>query len=851
MYSNPAGKDLAIQFNLIENVYEGLEQFKAAIVLTNNSAAPLSGNWSIYFNFLRMIFPESVSEGFHIQHINGDFFCLTPTPAFQPVAPNTPITIGFVAKYWAIKSIDAPVGFYIIYNDNDGNPLAPEAIKNFSIGAFSRPAQLIRHTGDHLPVPTALSRFEQDNNLHLLPKDDLSPISPKPVFLKKGTGVFKILPSHRIAHTPALKAEAQYLSNLLAESLGTPLVIVEGNIGEIRLGMGDVEMDGNLEKRASAAYHLEVHTNGIDIIATDATSVFYGIQSLRMLLGSNQESDTTAVSVAFIEIRDAAGFAYRGLHLDVGRNFHSIESIRKVLDMMALYKLNKFHFHLTDDEGWRIEIADLPELTQIGGRRGHTMTEKDCLLPSYGSGSDPNDPSSSGNGFYSRQQLIELLQYAHQLHIEVIPAIDFPGHARAAIRAMEARYHHYISLGDTAAAHAYLLTDWEDASVYESVQMWRKNVVNIGMESTYAFIEKVVDELISMYAEAGVALPMVHIGGDEVPEGVWMQSPACQQLMSLHPKLKDAQDLSDYFLRRVNQILSSRGILTAGWEEIAMTHKGGKRMPNPTFSGEQMVPYIWNTIWGGGEEEVAYALANSGYKVVLSNAPNLYFDFAYDKDPEEPGYYWGGYLNTENTFKFQPFDLYQCAEQDVLGNSIDAALKYKNAIRLTEKGRNNILGIQGQLWSETIRSAERIEYLLFPRMIALAERAWGNEPNWANEKDPVLRQDAYTAAWNEFANRLGQIELPRLDAMFGGIRYRIPLPGAKVENGVLKANVEFPGLDIRYTTDGTEPTVHSALYAEPVAVAETKVFLLKTFDRNGRSSRLATVEVTMPTAPTI
>jgi hexosaminidase len=843
MYNNPAGKDLAIQYNLIENVYEGLEQFNAALVLTNNSPEALSGNWSIYFNFLRMILPESVAEGFHIQHINGDFFCLTPTSAFEPLDPNNQVEIGFLAKYWSIKTTDAPAGFYIVYKDNDGNTLTPEAINNFSIGAFNRPAQMIRHAGDHLPVPTAQSRFEHDNNLNLLPQEQLSPISPKPVFLKNGAGFFQILPTHCIAYTPDLKSEAQYLSNILSESLGAPLAIIEGNIGNIRLEIGAVEMAENTEKSEPTAYLLDINTDGISIIGTDPSSVFYGIQSLRMLLGSHLESDTMALSVPFITVRDAPGFAYRGLHLDVGRNFHSIDSIHKLLDMMALYKLNKFHFHLTDDEGWRIEIPDLPELTQVGGRRGHTYTEKDCLMPSCGSGPDPDDPSSPGNGYYSRQEFIELLQYAQQLHIEVIPAIDFPGHARAAIRAMEARYDDYMSKGDTEGANAYLLTDWEDASVYESVQMWRQNVVNVGMESTYALIEKVVDELLSMYAEAGAALPMLHIGGDEVPQGVWLQSPACLRLMEKQPALKDAQDLADYFLQRVNQILSSRGIQTAGWEEIAMTHKGGTRLPNPTFSGEQVVPYIWNTIWGGGEEEVAYALANSGYKVVLSNAPNLYFDFAYDKAPEEPGYYWGGYLNTENTFKFQPFDLYQCAEQDVLGNAIDADLKYKNAIRLTEKGRNNILGIQGQLWSETIRSSERLEYMLFPRMIALAERAWANTPTWGNEKDPLLRQNAYAAAWNEFANRLGQIELPRLDALFGGIGYRIPLPGATIENGHLKANVAFPGLEIRYTTDGTEPTVDSALYTSHVLVAGVKVVMLKAFARSGRGSRVSVVEV--------
>jgi hexosaminidase len=207
------------------------------------------------------------------------------------------------------------------------------------------------------------------------------------------------------------------------------------------------------------------------------------------------------------------------MHLDVARNFHGDKTVQKLMDMMSFYKLNKFHFHMTDDEGWRIEIPDLPELTGVGAHRGHTLSESECLLPSYGSGSDPKDPTSSGNGFYSRQEFIGLWGYAATRHIEVIPAIDFPGHARAAVRAMEVRYDHFKALGDMAKANEYLLTDWNDTSEYESVQLWKRNVVNIGLDSSYRFIEKVVDELMGMYAEAGVELSTIHVGGDEVPQG--------------------------------------------------------------------------------------------------------------------------------------------------------------------------------------------------------------------------------------------------------------------------------------------------------------------------------------------
>jgi hexosaminidase len=282
--------------------------------------------------------------------------------------------------------------------------------------------------------------------------------------------------------------------------------------------------------------------------------------------------------------------------------------------------------------------------------------------------------------------------------------------------------------------------------------------------------------------------------------------------MKAQPALRDVHDLTEYFIGRVNDILTSRGLITAGWEEIALRHKNGQVEPNPAMVKRQLMPYTWNTIWGDGGEENPYKLANLGYKVVLSNATNLYFDLSYDKDPEEAGYYWAGYTDTEDTFKFLPMDYYQSAEKDVLGNLIDYSSRYKTATRLTQKGQNNIQGIQCQLWGETIRTAVRIEYLLFPRMCALAERAWSVAPAWANINQVEHRQEFYKKDWNQFANRLGQIELPRLDYLFDGIQYRIPLPGAKLANGHLMANMPFSGLTIRYTTDGSEPTETSSIF---------------------------------------
>lgn len=840
---NPEGQKLSFHFNIITNVLNGQEQFKAELILTNYSPYPLNSNWSIYFNFLRMIIPGSVSKGFEIKHINGDYFSLEPTEGFIPLAPNTKVTIEFTAKFWAIKNIDAPAGFYIVYRDHLKNDLKPEAIPPVSIGAFNRPEQSTRTDKDILKIPTSESRFNLSKKLSSLPKSSLTPIMPTPVFFEKTEDLFFSLnSSSHISYESNLKNEALFLSRFLSQFLGKELSLNKVHGAPIRLSTSKLNVGtSDKENSNSEAYNITINNSGIELIGASSSGVFYAIQSLIQLMDIPINKQVPVLKVPFVHIQDKPQFAYRGMHLDVARNFQKTRTIKKMFDMMSFYKLNKFHFHLTDDEGWRIEIPDLPELTEVGSRRGHTYSETNCLLPSYGSGFDSTSLNASGNGFYSREEFIELLQYAHERHIEVIPAIDFPGHARAAVRAMEVRFDHFKALGDYDKANEYLLTDWNDTSEYISEQMWKRNVVNIGLPSTYKFIEKIIDELLAMYVEAHVKLSIIHIGGDEVPVGSWLKSPACQKLIDKYDNLKDIYDLSEYFIRRVNSILATRGLKTAGWEEIILTHKNGKVEPNPSLVNHQITPYTWNTIWGQGGEEIPYKLANLGYKVVLSNAPNLYFDLAYDKDPEESGYYWAGYTDTEDTFKFLPMNFFKSAEKDGFGNSIDPTTHYKNAEHLTEKGKQNILGIQGQLWGETIRTEERIEYLLFPRMCALAERAWSTEPNWAKIEDPIKQKIEYQKDWNQFVNRLGKLDLPRLDHLFGGVSYRIPLPGAIIQDNLFNSKTSIPGLTIRYTTDGKEPTIDSPIFEEAIKI-ESPLIKLKTFTSNGRSSRTALVK---------
>jgi hexosaminidase len=248
--------------------------------------------------------------------------------------------------------------------------------------------------------------------------------------------------------------------------------------------------------------------------------------------------------------------------------------------------------------------------------------------------------------------------------------------------------------------------------------------------------------------------------------------------------------------------------------------------------------YVWNSVWGWGREDAAYRLANAGFDVVVCNATHLYFDLACEKDPLEPGYYWAGFVGMRAPFEFVPLDVFKNAERNAMGQPISQE-SLAGRTQLTAEGAQHIRGIQGHLWGENLRNGESLEYMAFPRVIALAERAWAKQPAWAEIDDPQEREQQLERDWNQFANRLGQRELPRLDYLCGGIEYRRPPPGATARDGRVLANVAFPGLQIHYTIDGTEPTVNDEIYQAPIPVADG--IRLKSFDTRGRGSRTVTV----------
>jgi hexosaminidase len=643
-----------------------------------------------------------------------------------------------------------------------------------------------------------------------------------------------------IGYQSGLENEAELLKNKLA-STGQSVEIRNNPLqGDIRLSIG------SFDQSKSENYRLVVSKDHINVSGSDPAGVFYGTQSILSLWPLEAwEKANEELSIPCQTIIDAPRFPYRGLYLDVARNFQKPEAVKQTIDMMAHYKLNRLTFGVSNDEGWRLEIKGIPELTDIGARRGHTENELDHLYPAYGSGPDPDAQNNHGTGYYSRQEFIDILQYAQKRHVDIIPEINFPGHARAAVKSMEARTKRILDTGSSEPA--YTLHDPNDESIYNSVQGYDDNVICPCQESVYQFLEAVVSDLVTIYQEARVKFHTVHTGGDEVPTGIWEKSPLCLEFVETNPQIEGIDGLSGYFLQRYRQILEQHQLVTAGWEEIAMhrvkpagtaTDSYVPLVPNPALVDQNLLPYVWNSDWGTADD-LGYKLANLGYKVVLCNANNFYFDFAYNKDPMEPGFYWSGMVNTRKPYELVPLDLLQTATVDKMGNPIAVEI-YEDHEKLTAKGAKNVLGLQGQLFSETVKGPNLLEYYLFPKMIGFVERAWAADPEWSNLPKKSQRLKGLDQQWNRFANSIAQRELPKLDYLWNQVNYRVPLPGAIIEEGQLKANVAFPGLTIRYTLDGSEPDENATVYQGPVEAK--KPVKLKAFSKTGKASRTSLLD---------
>ncbi len=449
------------------------------------------------------------------------------------------------------------------------------------------------------------------------------------------------------------------------------------------------------------------------------------------------------------EIQDYPDLHYRGLMIDVARNFQPAAEIHRILDLMAIYGLNTFHFHLTDDEAWRLEIDGLPELTSIGSRRGYIPenTSADFLPQIFAGNGNPDETSGTANGHYTKADMIAILRHADSLAINVIPEIESPGHARAAIIAMRRR-------------PEYRLDEVNDTSRYTSAQAFHDNVMNPALPGTYRFMETVIDRLADMYAEAGVPLRAIHIGGDEVPRNAWSGSPAVAEMMR-QKHLSDEKAVHAYFVSRIADYIASKGIAVSGWQEIALRHPGEY---NDFMRPKVFSVNCWSTLPAQGQGGVITDINRDGFPIVLSNVDHFYLDMCYSPHPDERGLSWGGYVD-----------------------EFDALAGY--AGRLAPGIRP--VGIQCQIFAETIRSEAGLETMLLPKMPGVAERAWNTDSTYSE------------ARFNAVINK----EIPAWQS--ADLSYHVRQPGIHVNGRRFEVNSSYTDAIIRWTSDGSDPTAES------------------------------------------
>ena len=489
--------------------------------------------------------------------------------------------------------------------------------------------------------------------------------------------------------------------------------------------------------------------------AADEDGAFYASVTLENLK-RNVRGGTLPAAV----ITDWPDLPFRGLMLDVSRNFTAKADLLRLIDLLAHYKVNILHLHFGDDEGWRIEIDALPELTSYGAFRclpvlqeDGSIAEPDGLQPTYCVAKRPAD-ASPGNGYYSHADFVEILRYAWERRIRVIPEFDTPGHSRAAVKSMEVRA---ARTGDRSC----LLSEPEDRSEYESVQDYTDNVMNVALPSTYTFFETVFDGLTALYAEAGVPLEAIHVGGDEVPEGAWTASPACRSLMQANGKT-DIGWLKDYFLGRILDIAEARGIRLGGWQDICQNLE-------PATLARLKKNLALTNLWtvSHGQDVLPYEFANQSIPVVISSAPNCYMDFAYNDSKLERGHSWGGFVDERRAFSVQPYDMYRSVRWDDHRNPVDLTDAGKGKPALNPAARPCILGVEGHLWAETLRSFDHVTYYLFPKALGLFERGWNATPAWAGTTAPD--DPAFLADFDRFFSVVTDREYPYYDAQ--GISY--------------------------------------------------------------------------------
>lgn len=761
--------------------------YSSRFIIKNVSSHQLASNWQLYFNqFSRQVKLPATSP-VDIKEVSTTYYQVTPNVRYAALAPGDSLVVDMLMRGTMVNKCYRPAGTHLVLDGDTRHPIAVELEYNL----LEKPGQWI----DHPAYPDGNYSYAYNatvNNIGDAYTGNDYDIFPMPKLVDIHDGVTTIGNMVTVKGAklwqPKIKRPVNLLKQLLQQR---GIYAVSGQTTVIT-----VKIYGKLNSNPEY-YTLDVADGKVNIVGASEEGAINGVKTFVAALDHSR-----GYTLQNARIDDFPDLHYRGFMLDIARNFICFDDLKRFIDILAYYKLNRFQFHFTDDEGWRVEIPGLPELTEVASRRGCTLDEKGFLAQIFDGNGNPDDLSQSANGFLTRGQFIALLKYAHQRGVKVIPEIETPGHARAAIIAMRNRYDKYINT-NRAMAEQFKLWDDKNTSVYTSAQSYHDNVLNVASDGVYNFISYVVSELQKMYKEAGLKLDIVHLGGDEVAPGAWNQSPDVQALMQ-REGLKTNHDVNGYYIRRISDILIRRGIRIEGWQEVAQNHSEAfNKLMAPRFAGVN----AWSTV--GSRDIVPYSIANDGYPVILSNVTNFYMDMGYNWHPYEQGLHWGGKVDEFDSWSALPWNIYASARTAYDGTPIDVANNHIGKVQLNQ--RQNIIGVQAQLWGETIRNFDQVQYMCFPKVFGVTERAWNATPEWSQN---LASSAPYDSARHQYNLKIGTRELPLLRGM--GYNFRLSQPGIKVEKGMLMANAIYPGVAIHYTLDGTEPTLMSPLWTQPV-----------------------------------
>ncbi len=573
--------------------------------------------------------------------------------------------------------------------------------------------------------------------------DRSSEITPKPLAITKKKENFILTQNTTLyANEKSVDDIANFFIHKIENNTGHLLNITKDrdHNNSIKL-LKDDTLDYEKEE-----YHLDVSENDVVIKAKTDQGLFYGMHTFMQLLPLYKEENKNKpffpIKIQAVDIKDKPRFSWRGVHLDVSRHFSSVDFIKKQLDVLSIFKINKFHWHLTDDQGWRIEIKKYPKLTSIGSKR-------------------KNADGSYHEGYYTQEEIKEVVQYAKERFIDVVPEFDTPGHAIAVLSG-------YPELAcDKSPDH------------YDVRNLWgvESSIFCASKETTYTFIEDVVKEMAELFP-----YEYYHMGGDEVPKDQWKHAPCCQKLKK-QESIKDEKEIQSYFMARVENILTKYNKKMIGWDEIL---EGG------------ITPTTNIMSWLG--EEGGIKAANEGHDVIMTPSKYVYLNF-YQGDHKVEPFAFGGYIPLEKAYNYDPLP-----------------------VAIKEDKKKHILGSQGNLWTEYAKEDKTKEYLLYPRIIALAETNWTQKEN----KNFV-----------DFSRRLNNTyEL--LDHY--GINYHFPLPeGPTADKITFIDSVQVPFTTTRpikmvYTLDGTDPTINSTEYTQPLDFTTTTEIRIASVLDNGKMS---------------